>query len=206
MTRDSPPELAREWPGPHVSHSVTRAPRRSRLSAVQPPNAPAPTTTTWGPRCVRADVLAPAGRSPAPRAGGTAMAPGARAAAGTKAAPALSTTRREICFLSSAMCRGISGRYCGNPRLRLEPRIGAYGRETVPRHGLWPANGDHEGEISILARALQPSDRLFRLAEARVDCRNQRRRYVLLLRRRRELAEDRAGLFGATESRIDGGQ
>src|SRR5881397_3163387 len=50
MTRVSPPELARELPGPQASTSVTRAPRRSRWSAVQPPNAPAPTTTTC--RCL----------------------------------------------------------------------------------------------------------------------------------------------------------
>src|SRR6187551_810255 len=48
MTRVSPPELARELPGPHASTSVTRAPPRRRYSAVQPPNAPAPTTTTEG--------------------------------------------------------------------------------------------------------------------------------------------------------------
>src|SRR6266850_7910302 len=50
MTRVSPPELARELPGPQASSSVTRAPPRNRWSAVQPPNAPAPTTTTW--RCL----------------------------------------------------------------------------------------------------------------------------------------------------------
>src|SRR3954471_11311844 len=44
MTRVSPPELARELPGPHASISVTAWPRRSRSSAVNPPNAPAPTT------------------------------------------------------------------------------------------------------------------------------------------------------------------
>src|SRR5690242_5235435 len=48
MTRVSPPELARAWPGPHASTSVTCAPRRRSSSAVQPPNAPAPTTTTRG--------------------------------------------------------------------------------------------------------------------------------------------------------------
>src|SRR6185369_5808758 len=46
MTRVSPPELARALPGPHASTSVTRAPRRCSSSAVQPPKAPAPTTTT----------------------------------------------------------------------------------------------------------------------------------------------------------------
>src|SRR5262245_45288026 len=46
MTRVSPPELARELPGPQASSRTTRAPRRSSCSAVQPPNAPAPTTTT----------------------------------------------------------------------------------------------------------------------------------------------------------------
>src|SRR5205814_657298 len=41
---------AREWPGPQASTRVTRAPRRRRWSAVQPPNAPAPTTATC--RCL----------------------------------------------------------------------------------------------------------------------------------------------------------
>src|SRR2546425_8063668 len=44
--RVSPPELALEFPGPQASTSVTCAPRRNRCSALQPPNAPAPTTTT----------------------------------------------------------------------------------------------------------------------------------------------------------------
>src|SRR5260370_40859647 len=48
MTLVSPPELAREFPGPHASRSVTRAPWRRRNNAVQPPNAPAPTTTMSG--------------------------------------------------------------------------------------------------------------------------------------------------------------
>jgi hypothetical protein len=48
IVRVSPPELAREFPGPHASSSVTRAPLCTRLSAVQPPNAPAPTTITEG--------------------------------------------------------------------------------------------------------------------------------------------------------------
>src|SRR5262245_17346169 len=48
MTRVSPPDEARELPGPQVSTRVTRAPRRSRNSADHPPNAPAPTTTTRG--------------------------------------------------------------------------------------------------------------------------------------------------------------
>src|ERR1700716_4099248 len=48
MTRVSPPELARELPGPQASTSVTRAPWRRRNSAVQPPNAPAPTTAMCG--------------------------------------------------------------------------------------------------------------------------------------------------------------
>src|SRR5258707_11798783 len=49
MTRVSPPLLARGLPGPQASTSVTRAPRRRSSSAVQPPNAPAPTTATAGP-------------------------------------------------------------------------------------------------------------------------------------------------------------
>src|SRR5256885_3406707 len=48
MTRVSPPEEARELPGPQESRSTTRAPRRSRCRAVQPPNAPATTTATRG--------------------------------------------------------------------------------------------------------------------------------------------------------------
>src|SRR5579864_8890906 len=48
MTRVSPPELARELPGPHASTSVTRAPRRQSQSASHPPKAPAPTTATCG--------------------------------------------------------------------------------------------------------------------------------------------------------------
>src|SRR5262252_5548240 len=44
MMRVSPPELAREFPGPHASSNVTCAPFLSNSSAVQPPNAPAPTT------------------------------------------------------------------------------------------------------------------------------------------------------------------
>src|SRR5262245_35719079 len=48
IVRVSPPELAREFPGPHASMSVTRAPRRTSSSADQPPNAPAPTTITEG--------------------------------------------------------------------------------------------------------------------------------------------------------------
>src|SRR2546428_10659618 len=42
--RFSPPELAREWPGPQASKSVPRPPRRASSSAVQPPKAPAPIT------------------------------------------------------------------------------------------------------------------------------------------------------------------
>ena len=50
MTRVSPPDDARELPGPQVSTKVTCAPRRRRKRADQPPNAPAPTTTTRGAR------------------------------------------------------------------------------------------------------------------------------------------------------------
>src|SRR6186713_1804928 len=46
MMRVSPPELARACPGPHASTSVTCAPLRRSINAVQPPKAPAPTTTT----------------------------------------------------------------------------------------------------------------------------------------------------------------
>src|SRR4029077_16001456 len=44
MTRVSPPEEARELPGPQASSNVTRAPRSRRCKAVQPPKAPAPIT------------------------------------------------------------------------------------------------------------------------------------------------------------------
>src|SRR5579864_3763785 len=57
MMRVSPPELARELPGPHASSKVTLAPFRSRWIAVQPPNAPAPTTATWGFRLVDANEV-----------------------------------------------------------------------------------------------------------------------------------------------------
>src|SRR6185295_11359112 len=48
MIRVSPPELASELPAPQASSRVTRAPRRRRWRAVQPPKAPAPATATWG--------------------------------------------------------------------------------------------------------------------------------------------------------------
>src|SRR5436309_2044615 len=48
MTRVSPPDEAREFPGPQASRRTTRAPRRTRCRAVHPPNAPAPTTATRG--------------------------------------------------------------------------------------------------------------------------------------------------------------
>lgn len=44
ITRVSPPELAREFPGPQASNSVTLAPSRKSCKADHPPNAPAPTT------------------------------------------------------------------------------------------------------------------------------------------------------------------
>src|SRR5262245_49460420 len=43
--RVSSPDVERELPGPSMSTSVTLAPMRRRLSAVHPPQAPAPTTT-----------------------------------------------------------------------------------------------------------------------------------------------------------------
>src|ERR1700687_883027 len=70
MTRVSPPELAREFPGPQASTSVTLAPPRRSISAVQPPKAPAPTTTTAGAAAPAAG--GPAGgapRNPASREG-----------------------------------------------------------------------------------------------------------------------------------------
>src|SRR5213596_3145129 len=66
MIRVSPPELARELPGPQASISVTRAPRRSRCSAVQPPNAPAPTTATRGRALRRTAGPVPAVAAAAP--------------------------------------------------------------------------------------------------------------------------------------------
>src|SRR5712692_7444484 len=51
MTRVSPPEEARELPGPQASTSVTLAPRRRSIKAVHPPNAPAPEESDCrGPR------------------------------------------------------------------------------------------------------------------------------------------------------------
>src|SRR6202521_804434 len=78
MTRVSPPELAREFPGPQASTSVTLAPPRRSISAVQPPKAPAPTTTTAG---------AAAGAAATRRAG--------RAAVSSPPAPPASSARRE---------------------------------------------------------------------------------------------------------------
>jgi hypothetical protein len=46
MVRVSPPELAREFPGPQASISVTFASLCANWSADHPPNAPAPTTIT----------------------------------------------------------------------------------------------------------------------------------------------------------------
>src|SRR5437868_10439208 len=57
MTRVSPPELAREFPGPQASMRVTRAPRRTSHSAVHPPKAPAPITAMGGPDLVLADFF-----------------------------------------------------------------------------------------------------------------------------------------------------
>src|SRR5436190_17539013 len=57
MTRVSPPELAREFPGPQASMRVTRAPRRTSHSAVHPPKAPAPITAMRGPDLVLADFF-----------------------------------------------------------------------------------------------------------------------------------------------------
>src|SRR5437773_3020401 len=46
MIRDSPPELARECPGPYASRSNTRFPRFAKCHAVHAPNTPAPITAT----------------------------------------------------------------------------------------------------------------------------------------------------------------
>src|SRR3954447_13402163 len=48
MTRVSPPDDDREFPGPQASIRVTRAPCSSRCRAVHPPKAPAPTTAMCG--------------------------------------------------------------------------------------------------------------------------------------------------------------
>src|SRR5262245_44660619 len=48
MTRVSPPERARELPGPHASTRVPRAPRRRSMIALKPPTQPAPTTAREG--------------------------------------------------------------------------------------------------------------------------------------------------------------
>src|SRR4051794_18907284 len=48
MTRVSPPEEDREFPGPQASIRVTRAPCSRRCRAVHPPKAPAPMTAMWG--------------------------------------------------------------------------------------------------------------------------------------------------------------
>src|SRR5882672_3557484 len=67
MTRVSPPDDARELPGPQASIRVTRAPRRNRYRAVHPPNAPAPITATWiFAICPRTCVLALVLLSPDP--------------------------------------------------------------------------------------------------------------------------------------------
>src|SRR5260370_40482133 len=49
IVRVSPPELAREFPGPQASMRVTRPPLGASWSPDQPPNAPAPTTITEDP-------------------------------------------------------------------------------------------------------------------------------------------------------------
>src|SRR5271154_1261551 len=46
IIRDSPPELARLFPGAYASSKSTRFPARWRKLAVHEPNTPAPTTTT----------------------------------------------------------------------------------------------------------------------------------------------------------------
>src|SRR5688572_23112360 len=58
MTRVSPPDEARECPAPHASTRVTRIPERSSASAIHPPNAPAPTTTTCSAE-LRTDTAPP---------------------------------------------------------------------------------------------------------------------------------------------------
>src|SRR5207302_9067174 len=69
MTRVSPPELERGLPGPHASMRSTCAPRLARCSAVQPPKAPLPITTTRGFDLPESDC---ASRRPIDDANGTA--------------------------------------------------------------------------------------------------------------------------------------
>jgi hypothetical protein len=45
ISRDSPPELALEFPGPYESSSATRFPARRKHIAVHAPKTPAPITT-----------------------------------------------------------------------------------------------------------------------------------------------------------------
>src|SRR5688572_3663059 len=46
IIRDSPPELARLFPAPYASKSMTLAPPRLSWKAVHAPKTPAPTTAT----------------------------------------------------------------------------------------------------------------------------------------------------------------
>src|SRR5437870_10803219 len=50
--RVSPPELARECPGPYASRSATRCPRFARCHAVHAPKTPAPITATSYVFCI----------------------------------------------------------------------------------------------------------------------------------------------------------
>src|SRR6186713_2981992 len=77
MTRVSPPDDAREFPAPHASIRVTRIPARRSASAVHPPNAPAPTTTTWSaePRTDVTPGSCIAGIPSQPAAGAVTTAP-----------------------------------------------------------------------------------------------------------------------------------
>src|SRR5437588_5523739 len=137
--RVSPPELARELPGPQASSRVTRAPSRRRARAVNAPKAPAPTTATEGPagggdgRAGRAGGVAAAGAGGVAAAGGAAGSGAGAGAAGVGARPAAavaarppSKERREIAVGSSAIWSSPLETVCAE----------YYRGETAKRRGL----------------------------------------------------------------------
>jgi hypothetical protein len=62
MTRDSPPELARELAAPYASSSTTRRPALVNACAAHAPNTPAPITHTSK---FRRDIITHSRRRPA---------------------------------------------------------------------------------------------------------------------------------------------
>src|SRR5258707_781209 len=123
MTRGSPPELERAFPGPQEPTSVTSAPRPRRCRAVQPPKAPAPTTATRG-------RVAPAKSGCTPR----------RAASGSAAAIPMKV-RRETPpmdsddIASSAVTSGESVPISEVDTRRDADRPGLVGQEADPGAG-----------------------------------------------------------------------